>query len=140
MERARQKPTWKLSDDHQYGRSIATVVRRVDKGTVTKKIICKASSRRAVIFHFRIEMTVRSFVRSLYTYTLFSPVLSHALNYPMPEKECIHDVCEQQLTILLPLRRCRRWESSERMRTCQYVHMTFNQFATVIYTRIRKHR
>ena len=23
------------------------------------------------------------------------------------------------------------------MRTCQYVHMTFNQFATVIYTRIR---
>ena len=32
------------------------------------------------------------------------------------------------------------WESSDRMRTCQYVQMTFNQFATDICTRINASR
>ena len=36
-ERARQRPTWKVSEVHQYGSSMATVVTTVEIGTVSKK-------------------------------------------------------------------------------------------------------
>jgi len=78
-DRALQRPTCNVSDDHQYGKSIAIVVNKVENGTVMRKTFCRIDN----MIQFQCNEQ-NEWLFSLYIYVLMvilSLSLSHDINW-----------------------------------------------------------